>query len=138
MEGEGQRPLLNDHHRDGGSHGNRSGMVEFEGDSEPTINSAERFLFQFGVESKKLWHLAGHAIFTILSRYSLRAVTQAIRLLANYTNLDGRLWMSEIICQLPMSRTELALHETTSLQKRNYGDELRDLWIPSANQNSVI
>ncbi|KAI4388409.1 hypothetical protein MLD38_000737 [Melastoma candidum] len=31
---------------------------------------------EFGGESKKLWHLAGPAIFTALSQYSLGALTQ--------------------------------------------------------------
>ncbi|KAF3780118.1 hypothetical protein EJ110_NYTH29524 [Nymphaea thermarum] len=78
METENQRPLLNDNlgNADGGHGNRRSGMVECEGDIEP-INSAGGFVFQFGAESKKLWHLAGPAIFTNLCRYSLGAVTQA-------------------------------------------------------------
>ncbi|KAF3772903.1 DETOXIFICATION 29 protein [Nymphaea thermarum] len=78
MEAENQRPLLNDNlgKADGGHGNRRSGMVEFEGDTEP-INSAGRFFSQFGAESKKLWYLAGPAIFTSLCQYSLGAITQA-------------------------------------------------------------
>ncbi|XP_031478355.1 protein DETOXIFICATION 29-like [Nymphaea colorata] len=78
MEAENQRPLLNDNlgKADGGHGNRRSGTVEFEGDIEP-INRAGRFFFQFGAESKKLWYLAGPAIFTSLCQYSLGAITQA-------------------------------------------------------------
>ncbi|PWA80572.1 multi antimicrobial extrusion protein [Artemisia annua] len=42
----------------------------------PPINGAKEFFTQFGIESKKLWYLAGPAIFTSVCRYSLGAVTQ--------------------------------------------------------------
>ncbi|KAL4193441.1 hypothetical protein AMTRI_Chr06g176920 [Amborella trichopoda] len=70
MEDE-HEPLLNR-----GSEGNGNSFVEFEGDIEP-IRSLGDFGREFAVESKKLWYLAGPAIFTSLSQYSLGAITQA-------------------------------------------------------------
>ncbi|KAJ4961771.1 hypothetical protein NE237_021681 [Protea cynaroides] len=46
-----------------------------EGDIEH-INGLRDFFTQFGVESKKLWYLAGPAIFTSICQYSLGAITQ--------------------------------------------------------------
>ncbi|XP_016456358.2 protein DETOXIFICATION 31-like [Nicotiana tabacum] len=42
----------------------------------PPITGIQDFFREFFVESKKLWYLAGPAIFTSLCRYSLGAVTQ--------------------------------------------------------------
>ncbi|CAN6464402.1 unnamed protein product [Victoria cruziana] len=78
MEAEYQLPLL-DHdlgNGDGGDRNRRNGIVEFGRDIEP-VSSVERFFFQFGAETKKLWYLAGPAVFTYLCRYLLGAVTQA-------------------------------------------------------------
>ncbi|CAN6464406.1 unnamed protein product [Victoria cruziana] len=78
MEAENRRPLLDHDVGIGhGGHGNSgNGIVEIGRDIEP-INSAERFFLQFGAESKKLWYLAGPAIFTSLCQYSLGVITQA-------------------------------------------------------------
>jgi MATE family multidrug resistance protein len=40
------------------------------------ITSPRDFFTQYIVESKKLWYLAGPAIFSFVSKYSLGAVTQ--------------------------------------------------------------
>ncbi|KAL6983746.1 Protein DETOXIFICATION 31 [Sarracenia purpurea var. burkii] len=40
------------------------------------IDGARDFFREFGVESRKLWYLAGPAIFTSLCQYSLGAITQ--------------------------------------------------------------
>lgn len=47
-----------------------------EVDDIPPINGVNEFLVQFGVESKKLWFLAGPMIFTTVCQYSLGAITQ--------------------------------------------------------------
>ncbi|KAL6562668.1 Protein DETOXIFICATION 29 [Orobanche gracilis] len=47
-----------------------------EGDDIPPIDGPRQFSKAFARESKKLWYLAGPAIFTSLSQYSLGAVTQ--------------------------------------------------------------
>ncbi|XP_020527724.1 protein DETOXIFICATION 29 isoform X1 [Amborella trichopoda] len=70
MEDE-HEPLLNRESR-----GNGNSFVEFEGDIEPTRSLGE-FSREFAVESKKLWYLAGPAIFTSICQYSLGAITQA-------------------------------------------------------------
>ncbi|KAK4263132.1 hypothetical protein QN277_028596 [Acacia crassicarpa] len=44
----------------------------------PAINTPNDFFTQFFIESKKLWYLAGPAIFTSLSQYSLGAITQLL------------------------------------------------------------
>lgn len=46
-----------------------------QADIQP-IRGVSSFFSQFVIESKKLWYLAGPAIFTSLCRYSLGAVTQ--------------------------------------------------------------
>lgn len=46
-----------------------------EGDIE-AINGVGDFFRNFSVESKKLWYLAGPAIFTSICQYSLGAITQ--------------------------------------------------------------
>ncbi|KAI3684853.1 hypothetical protein L6452_34080 [Arctium lappa] len=45
-------------------------------EDSPPITGPKDFFLQFGIESKKLWYLAGPAIFTSVCRYSLGAVTQ--------------------------------------------------------------
>ena len=42
----------------------------------PPIAGARDFLREFRIESRKLWYLAGPAIFTSVCQYSLGAVTQ--------------------------------------------------------------
>uniref|UniRef100_A0A175YRE0 Protein DETOXIFICATION n=1 Tax=Daucus carota subsp. sativus TaxID=79200 RepID=A0A175YRE0_DAUCS len=42
----------------------------------PKITGIKEFYVQFVVESRKLWYLAGPAIFTSLCQYSLGAITQ--------------------------------------------------------------
>ncbi|CAN6464422.1 unnamed protein product [Victoria cruziana] len=49
---------------------------EFEGDIEP-VDGVMRFAEEFRWESKRLWYLAGPAIFTSVCQYSLGAITQA-------------------------------------------------------------
>ncbi|XLU57013.1 hypothetical protein S245_051661, partial [Arachis hypogaea] len=44
-------------------------------DDIPPINGIRDFLREFSIEIKKLWYLAGPAIFTSLSQYSLGAIT---------------------------------------------------------------
>ncbi|KAF9602468.1 hypothetical protein IFM89_028019, partial [Coptis chinensis] len=84
MEGANQLPLLlhrGDHEdisrqplKHGGSSFNASPIGD--GDIEP-VKNVNDFFREFAVESKKLWFLAGPAIFTSVSRYTLGAVTQA-------------------------------------------------------------
>ncbi|XP_010251087.1 PREDICTED: protein DETOXIFICATION 29-like [Nelumbo nucifera] len=45
------------------------------GDIDPIINAGD-FFREFGIESRKLWFLAGPAIFTSICQYSLGAITQ--------------------------------------------------------------
>ncbi|XP_070016100.1 protein DETOXIFICATION 29-like [Nicotiana sylvestris] len=47
-----------------------------DSDDIPPITGIQDFFREFSVESKKLWYLAGPAIFTSLCQYSLGAVTQ--------------------------------------------------------------
>ncbi|XP_061358530.1 protein DETOXIFICATION 29-like [Gastrolobium bilobum] len=47
-----------------------------ESDEIPPITGAGDFAREFLTESKKLWYLAGPAIFTSISQYSLGAITQ--------------------------------------------------------------
>ncbi|KAK9941039.1 hypothetical protein M0R45_017668 [Rubus argutus] len=47
-----------------------------DSDDIPPINGIRDFFREFNRESKKLWYLAGPAIFTSLCQYSLGAVTQ--------------------------------------------------------------
>ncbi|RVW43390.1 Protein detoxification 31 [Vitis vinifera] len=49
--------------------------ANYDDDMDP-INGVGDFFREFRVESKKLWHIAGPAIFTYLCRYSLGAITQ--------------------------------------------------------------
>nr|XP_043636450.1 protein DETOXIFICATION 29-like [Erigeron canadensis] len=52
--------------------------AHFTGDADDInpIKGINDFFVQFGVESKKLWYLAGPAIFTSVCQYSLGAITQ--------------------------------------------------------------
>lgn len=45
-------------------------------DDIPPINSVRDFFREYLIESKKLWFLAGPAIFTSVCQYSLGAITQ--------------------------------------------------------------
>lgn len=45
-------------------------------DDIPPITTVGGFVREFNVEAKKLWYLAGPAIFTSVNQYSLGAVTQ--------------------------------------------------------------
>lgn len=47
-----------------------------DADDIPPINGIRDFLREFYIEFKKLWYLAGPAIFTCICQYSLGAVTQ--------------------------------------------------------------
>ncbi|KAK2407898.1 MATE efflux family protein [Trifolium repens] len=53
-----------------------SAVFTANSDDIPPINGAGDLTREFIVESKKLWYLAGPAIFTSISQYSLGAVTQ--------------------------------------------------------------
>ncbi|CAI9266950.1 unnamed protein product [Lactuca saligna] len=68
MESNAESPLLT----------STTKNAHFVGDVEdiPPINGINDFFVQFGVESKKLWYLAGPAIFTTVFQYSLGAITQ--------------------------------------------------------------
>ncbi|XP_058093666.1 protein DETOXIFICATION 29 isoform X2 [Magnolia sinica] len=82
MESHKTEPLLS-------RRGAKDGEVEIENSSFPTtlesftkegdiehIKGVRDFWREFLVESKKLWHLAGPAIFTSICQYSLGAITQ--------------------------------------------------------------
>ena len=58
------------------SNGNGNGYPEFVGDL-PAIVGWRGILQASWRESKKLWYLAGPAIFTSICRYSLGVITQA-------------------------------------------------------------
>nr|XP_043635324.1 protein DETOXIFICATION 31-like [Erigeron canadensis] len=70
MDNNTQAPLLTS--KDVGASAHFTGDVE----DIPPINGIHEFFVQFGVESKKLWYLAGPAIFTTVCQYSLGAITQ--------------------------------------------------------------
>ncbi|KAF5181800.1 Detoxification-like protein, partial [Thalictrum thalictroides] len=81
MESTQQQPLLhredeeisNQVLKQGGSSFDSSLIAD--GDIEP-INHVNDFFKEFLVESKKLWFLAGPAIFTSICQYSLGAISQ--------------------------------------------------------------
>ncbi|XP_011034092.1 PREDICTED: protein TRANSPARENT TESTA 12-like [Populus euphratica] len=84
MEG-GRQPLLspqNDHqNRDQHLLSTNSSIASSftpDPDDIPLINSVRDFSIEFCRESKKLWYLAGPAIFTTLCKYSLGAITQLL------------------------------------------------------------
>ncbi|KAF5817921.1 putative multi antimicrobial extrusion protein [Helianthus annuus] len=70
MDSNAETPLLTSKHITTNAH--------FTGDAQdiPPINGISDFFVEFGVESKKLWYLAGPAIFTTVCQYSLGAITQ--------------------------------------------------------------
>ena len=47
----------------------------YEDDARPSTK-IQGFLREFSIESKKLWYMAGAAIFTSICQYSLGAITQ--------------------------------------------------------------
>ena len=49
-----------------------------DADDIPPINGVRDFFREFTIESKKLWYLAGPAIFTSICQYSLGAITQTL------------------------------------------------------------
>ncbi|CAI9761737.1 unnamed protein product [Fraxinus pennsylvanica] len=59
-------------------HSIRSFTSSFTADENdiPPINGVRVFIEQFCIESRKLWYLAGPAIFTSICQYSLGAITQ--------------------------------------------------------------
>ncbi|KAK9053857.1 hypothetical protein SSX86_024932 [Deinandra increscens subsp. villosa] len=70
MESDPNAPLLT-------SNGSKHTTLFRPGtDDIPPITGVKELLVQFSIESKKLWYLAGPAIFTSVCRYSLGAVTQ--------------------------------------------------------------
>ncbi|XP_057493639.1 protein DETOXIFICATION 29-like isoform X1 [Actinidia eriantha] len=73
MEENNKQPLLSHFRRSISSRS--SSFVADEDDIKP-IQSPRDFFGEFLVESKKLWFLAGPAIFTSVCQYSLGAVTQ--------------------------------------------------------------
>lgn len=84
MEG-GRQPLLSpqNDHQNPDQHlrsTNSSIASSFTPDPDdiPLINSVRDFSIEFCRESKKLWYLAGPAIFTTLCQYSLGAITQLL------------------------------------------------------------
>lgn len=58
------------------NHSIESSSFIADADDIPKITGIGEFYTQFVVESKKLWYLAGPAIFTSLCQYSLGAITQ--------------------------------------------------------------
>ncbi|KAK7250605.1 hypothetical protein RIF29_33137 [Crotalaria pallida] len=67
-------PLLTPFHDQ--AHSQDTAVFTANSDDIPPITSARDFTREFMFESKKLWYLAGPAIFTTLCQYSLGAVTQ--------------------------------------------------------------
>ena len=56
----------------------KSNNLSFDADEDDIqpINGARDFFREFAAESKKLWYLAGPAIFTSICQYSIGALTQ--------------------------------------------------------------
>lgn len=54
----------------------RSDLPFLSVDDIPPITTVGGFVREFNVETKKLWYLAGPAIFTSVNQYSLGAITQ--------------------------------------------------------------
>ncbi|KAL9256859.1 DETOXIFICATION 31-like protein [Drosera capensis] len=73
-------PLLSstDHHHAATTNGSTLSSSHFvaNADDIAAIKSVPDFFRQLGAESRKLWYLAGPALFTSLSQYSLGAITQ--------------------------------------------------------------
>ncbi|KAF3780112.1 DETOXIFICATION 29 protein [Nymphaea thermarum] len=57
--------------------GNSKEREEFKGGDIEPVDGMRRFVEEFRWESKRLWFLAGPAIFTSVCQYSLGAITQA-------------------------------------------------------------
>nr|XP_033512080.1 protein DETOXIFICATION 31-like isoform X1 [Nicotiana tomentosiformis] len=87
MEGSSKQPLLSpkdpqitdqasDNYLIRLSHTSFASSFVADSDDIPPITGFRDFFREFSVESKKLWYLAGPAIFTSLCQYSLGAVTQ--------------------------------------------------------------
>lgn len=74
---------LNVDHEDAVSSGQEDRAHNKSDTDMPPIAGGRDFLRQFTAESKKLWWLAGPAIFTSFCQYSLGAVTQ---ILAGHVN----------------------------------------------------
>ena len=51
-------------------------LLNIQGNDSNQIEKPVRFVEEFGYESKKLWRIAGPAIFTAICQYSLGALTQ--------------------------------------------------------------
>lgn len=75
MEEGAAQPLLSTAEVHNTIHLSDASFSPYEHDMEP-INSPRDFFKEFYVETKKLWYLAGPAIFMTLCQYSLGAVTQ--------------------------------------------------------------
>ncbi|CAK9175974.1 unnamed protein product [Ilex paraguariensis] len=77
-----KQPLLDKHHLQNppptltASHPSFSSSFSAVEDDIAPINGVHDFIREFRVESKKLWYLAGPAIFTSICQYSIGAVTQ--------------------------------------------------------------
>ncbi|XP_062110398.1 protein DETOXIFICATION 30-like [Humulus lupulus] len=88
MEEDNRHPLLSrreeeDHHQSlGGGYGGKPRSTSFtssftaDADDIEPINDARSFFKEFSIETKKLWYIAGPAIFTSVCQYSLGAITQ--------------------------------------------------------------
>ncbi|CAH1442825.1 unnamed protein product [Lactuca virosa] len=70
MESDADAPLLTSKNVSTNAHF-RTGVED-----SPPVTGVKEFVSQFGIESKRMWCLAGPAIFTAVCRYSLGAVTQ--------------------------------------------------------------
>ncbi|MED6156859.1 Protein DETOXIFICATION 29 [Stylosanthes scabra] len=77
FENEHSEPLLAPENQTTGARDTRAVFATDSGDIRP-INGIKDFLREFSIEVKKLWYLAGPAIFTSLSQYSLGAITQLL------------------------------------------------------------
>lgn len=77
MESDKQtHPLLTPLNNSQQDQTNTTVVFTAKSDDIPPITGAGTFAREFLHESKKLWYLAGPAIFTAISQYSLGAVTQ--------------------------------------------------------------
>lgn len=73
MEDTSEQPLIISTTREENDYQNSPNN---SGGDIPPITGAGDFFTQFCIESKKLWYLAGPAVFTSICSYSLGAVTQ--------------------------------------------------------------
>ncbi|KAL2484506.1 root hair specific 2 [Abeliophyllum distichum] len=79
MENNSKQPLLSPvTHEQNSEHSIQRSISSFIADENdiPPITGVKDFFQQFWIELKKLWYLAGPAIFTSLCQYSLGAFTQ--------------------------------------------------------------